>query len=124
MRSQHKAPRPPRESRPKPNSAPADREAEIGSLTDERRREKHYKARLAELEFRRRAGELADIATMERDVFAVFRAARDELLNIPHRLAAVVAAESDQHRVHQLLAQEIRQVLNGLQRNIKFREEA
>ena len=42
--------------------------------------------------------------------------ARDALLQIPHRLAPVLAAESDMERVAQLLEDELRQVLDELSR--------
>ena len=42
--------------------------------------------------------------------------ARDALLQIPHRLAPVLAAESDMERVSQLLEDELRQVLDELSR--------
>ena len=40
-----------------------------------------------------------------------FRTFRDGMLNIPDRVAAVLAAESDPARVHEILATEIRKAL-------------
>ncbi len=42
------------------------------------------------------------------------RVVRDSLLDIPDRLAAVLAAESDSRKVHALLSAEIRQALEEL----------
>ena len=39
---------------------------------------------------------------------------RDALLNIPERLAAMLAAEADERRVHEILAAEIRAALEAL----------
>jgi hypothetical protein len=105
----------------KRKSEPGDR---ILSLAEEQRKKEHFRARLMQLQFRRLKGELVSVRDVERDVFAAFRQCRDSLLGIPDRIAGIVAAESDQHRVHQLIAQEIREVLNGLQERIKFHEEA
>ena len=50
-------------------------------------------------------------AEVEVAAFNRFRAFRDGMLNIPDRLAAVLAAEGDAARVHELLASEIRKAL-------------
>jgi hypothetical protein len=46
--------------------------------------------------------------------FTKGRTARDNLLNIPDRLAAQLAAESDADKVHQILTGEIRKALDEL----------
>ena len=46
--------------------------------------------------------------------FTKGRTARDNLLNIPDRLAATLAAESDADKVHQILTGEIRKALDEL----------
>jgi metal-dependent amidase/aminoacylase/carboxypeptidase family protein len=42
------------------------------------------------------------------------RVVRDALLNIPERLAAMLASEGDERRVHQILATEIRAAMEEL----------
>ena len=51
---------------------------------------------------------------MKSAAFSKARIARDSLLNIPDRIAAVLAAEADQEKIHALLSSEIRQALEDL----------
>lgn len=81
------------------------------------RRKEHYRAELARLEFEERIGTLTQAEGVEREAFRIGRLVRDGLLNIPSRLAGVLAAESDQRRVHDLLETEIRQALEALAQN-------
>jgi hypothetical protein len=46
--------------------------------------------------------------------FTKARTVRDNLLNIPDRLAATLAAEADVDKVHQMLTGEIRKALDEL----------
>jgi len=48
---------------------------------------------------------------MQVAAFNRYRTFRDGMLNIPDRLAAVLAAETDPRRVHELLSTEIRKAL-------------
>lgn len=86
----------------------------IGSFSAEQTRERHFRARLAELEFNERVGQLVYRGTVEAEWFRVGRIVRDALLNIPSRIAGILAAESDQRKVHDLLEREIRQALEVL----------
>jgi hypothetical protein len=70
-----------------------------------------YMARLAKMLFEERSAKLVARAEVEVAAFNRFRAFRDGMLNIPDRLAAVLAAEGDAARVHELLASEIRKAL-------------
>jgi hypothetical protein len=58
-----------------------------------------------------RAGRLIDAERARRDAFACARAVRDAVLNVPDRLAAELAAESDAARVHERLDLELRKAL-------------
>lgn len=77
-------------------------------------RKEHYRAELARLEFEERIGQLVEKQTVESSAFRLARLVRDAMLNIPARLAGILAAETDQRRVHDLLEQEIRQALEAL----------
>ena len=77
-------------------------------------RERHFKAGLAELEYRQRIGELVEVDKVEAEAFRIGRLVRDAILNIPSRLAGILAAESDQRRVYELLEKEHRQALDTL----------
>lgn len=77
-------------------------------------RKEHYRAELARLELEERIGKLVDKEKVEAEAFRVGRLVRDSMLNIPSRLAGILAAETDQRRVHDLLEKEIRQALEAL----------
>jgi hypothetical protein len=73
-----------------------------------------YLARLAKIEFEERSGKLLSRDEVTTAAFTRARTMRDNLLNIPDRIAPMLAAESDPAVVHQILSDEIRQVLNDL----------
>jgi hypothetical protein len=70
-----------------------------------------YLARLAKIEFEERTEKLVSRDEMKVAAFNRYRTFRDLILNIPDRLAAVLAAETDPRRVHELLSTEIRKAL-------------
>ena len=72
------------------------------------------KVKLLEIKAKVEAGRYVDAAEVKVAAFNRVRVVRDALLGIPERLAAVLAAESDQAKVHALLASEVRQALEEL----------
>ena len=72
------------------------------------------KAKLLEIKARVEAGKYVDADEVKVAAFNRARVVRDGLLNIPERLSAVLAAESDATRVHTLLYTEIRAALEEL----------
>ena len=70
-----------------------------------------YLARLTKIDFEERTGKLVSRDQIEVAAFNKFRQFRDRMLNIPDRLAAEAAAESDASRVHELITIEIRKAL-------------
>ncbi len=84
-----------------------------GSLTFAKARavKEFYEARLKKLEFLEKQGNLVPKQTVEAGVFDQFRALRDAILNVPHRVAGQLAAETDPLKVHELLEGEIRLAL-------------
>ena len=72
----------------------------------------HYQARLAKLEFEEKTGKLIPADEVKVTAFNLFRRYRDHMLNIPDRLAAMLAAETVEATVHALLTTEIRKALN------------
>lgn len=70
-----------------------------------------YLARLAKIEFEERATKLVSRDEVTVAAFTKARTVRDNLLNIPDRLSAMLAVESDPSRVHQILSDEIRKAL-------------
>lgn len=61
-----------------------------------------------------RLGRLVDAARARRDAFACARTVRDSILNVPDRIAAELAAESDPARVFARLDAELRKALESI----------
>lgn len=72
------------------------------------------RGKLAELDRRRREGELVERGNVEEAAFSNARRVRDALMNIPARVASLYAAETDPQKIHQNLEDEIRTVLIDL----------
>lgn len=72
------------------------------------------RAKLLELKAKVEAGKYVDADEVKVAAFNRARVVRDSLLNIPDRVAAVLAAETDPQKVHALLAAEIRGALEEL----------
>lgn len=73
-----------------------------------------YAARLAKLDYEKEVGSLVAADSVRVLAFKAARTARDQLLSLPDRLAPVLAGESDEFKVHQLLSDEIRRVCDDL----------
>ncbi len=99
-----------------PPTPPQPAEAPAGSLDYFRARaiRESYLARLAKIEFEERTAKLVSRDEVQVAAFTNGRTVRDNLLNIPDRLAATLAAETDADRVHHLLSAEIRKALEEL----------
>jgi hypothetical protein len=74
----------------------------------------NYLARLAKIEFEEKTAKLISRDEVQVAAFTKARTVRDNLLNIPDRLAATLGAESDADKVHQILTGEIRRALDEL----------
>lgn len=72
----------------------------------------HYQARLAKIDYEERVAKLVSKDEVQVAAFNKFRQFRDHMLNIPDRVAAMVAAESDATKCYEILAIEIRRALN------------
>jgi hypothetical protein len=72
----------------------------------------HYQARLAKLEYEEKVASLISKNEVQVAAFNKFRQFRDHMLNIPDRIAAMVAAESEAAKCYEILATEIRKALN------------
>jgi len=73
-----------------------------------------YLARLAKIEFEEKTAKLISRDEVQVAAFTRARVVCDNLLNIPDRLAATLAAETDVDKVHRLLSDEIRMALDAL----------
>ena len=71
-----------------------------------------YNARLAKLDYEERTGALVRIDTVKVAWFKILRVLRDRAMNLPDRLASVLASETDQKIVRSLLEEELRTILD------------
>lgn len=74
-----------------------------------------YAAKILRLEFEQKSGRLVDKNELKLKLTKLHMAVRDSLRTIPDRVAPVLAAETDQAKIHALLLKEIGQALEGLQ---------
>lgn len=84
------------------------------TYAEARAQHERFKSRLAELEVATIEGKLVNADEVKRESFRTARQVRDSLLNLPDRLAAELAAETNQFKVHQRLVKEIRRALEEL----------
>lgn len=91
-------------------------------LAEIQRRKEHFRAELARLDFEERIKQLVDRTLVEAEAFRIGRLVRDAVLNVPSRLAGILAAENDQRKVHDLLEKELRQCLESLADDNRQRE--
>lgn len=85
------------------------------SVQEAVRRERLARARLAELELGEESGELTRTKGVERAVFTLVRQALNSMMNIPGRLRAKLAAESDPRAIEAMLEEEIRRIAQTMQ---------
>lgn len=105
---------PPRQE-PEPEQAPAARdEPKTATFQQARTLREAYMARLAKLEFDEKSGLLVKADAVKNEAFKVARTVRDNMLNIPDRIAAELANETNQFKIHQRLTQEIRRALEDI----------
>ena len=69
-----------------------------------------------EIELAQLRGELVSTEEIKREAFNIARETRDAIENIPSRISAILAAESNEHQVKETLKNELRQALAGLSR--------
>jgi len=100
--------------RPSAGNGRVSREARPTTLAEAQLRVTAQREIKLKLENDRTEGNSIDIGKARRDAFNSARIVRDGLLNIPDRIAAEVAAETDAGRVHGLLEDEIRKALVSL----------
>lgn len=86
----------------------------IPDLNESRARREHYQAELAKLEVDHRRSELVAADAVKKEAFSVAKTVREALINIPDRVANLLAAETDATAIHMALTQEITQALEGL----------
>lgn len=71
-------------------------------------------AEIKQMEAGKMRGELIEVRIVERETFKEARRVRDAFLNMPARIAAEIAVETDPHKVEYFLDKEIREILEQL----------
>jgi hypothetical protein len=74
-----------------------------------------WTAKLKKLEYQLKSGALVPVEDVKSQAFGRARAVRDSIMNVPDRVASVLAAESDPVRVAAILDAELRQALESLE---------
>jgi hypothetical protein len=97
-----------------PQASALVRESDPHGYLEHRARTEKFKAKQAELEYLKDLGLLVSAAEVREAQFRRDRTLRDKLLNVPDRIATVVAAERDPARVHHQISNEIKRILNEL----------
>ena len=82
------------------------------SYNDARTTREIIKAKIAELEYEEKIGKLIPAVEVQQEAFKQARQIRDAFLVVPDRVAPVIAAEDDVNKVHKLLRDEIKGILN------------
>ena len=88
--------------------------AAIPSFAQSRAYREAFAAKLTKLEFDQKSAKLVDKAELKMKLAKLHMAVRDALRTIPDRVAPIVAAETDQAKIHAMLLKEIGQALEGL----------
>jgi hypothetical protein len=70
-----------------------------------------YAALIAKVEYEEAIGQLVRKDLIDRQAFELARQTQQTLIGIPDRIALILAAESDPHRVHTLLTNEIHRAM-------------
>ena len=89
----------------------------LPSLAANRAIREMYAARITKLKFEERSKKLVPIDELKLELAKLHLTVRDNLRTIPDRIAPIVAAETDQAKIHSIILQEIRQCLEGLKSN-------
>jgi hypothetical protein len=75
----------------------------VPSYSQSRAIREAYLARLAKLDYEKRSGKLVDAEEVARAITTLAMGTRDGLLAIPTRIAPILAAETDERQVYQIL---------------------
>ena len=83
-------------------------------LTKEKIRTQRATADIKEMEAKEKAGKLIDVEVVKKQAFTAGRNVREAFQNLPARISAELACETDPHRVESKLENEIRIILENL----------
>lgn len=98
----------------KDNAAKPTPDEKPSALVEVQRQVGLQRARQLEISNEARLGRLVSAERVKREQFEALRMIRDAVLNVPTRIAAQVAAETDPGKVFKLLVDELRLTLDGV----------
>lgn len=75
------------------------------------------RGKLLESKVKEEIGKLIDVEEVRKTAFAMGRIIRDGILNVPDRVSALIATITDASQIHEILTNELRQVLEELSRD-------
>ncbi len=88
-----------------------ERQKDTVRFSDAKAKREHYRAKLAELEYNKKAGIFVIAKDVRDSNETLYRVLRDRLLNIPIRISGQLAVETEQQKVHDLLNYEIKKAI-------------
>lgn len=99
------------------------RDPSVPPIIDSRSIKEAFQARIAKLDYEERVGKTLDAEKVKEETFKVARIVRDNLLNIPDRLAAELAGEENQFIIHKKLTDEIKRAITDVINIIQNQEQ-
>jgi hypothetical protein len=102
------------EQNTRPAMSPDEDNGGLAQYSRARAIREYYQASLAKIEYEQKVGKLLPKDEVQAAAFNTYRQFREQLLNIPDRVAAIIAAETgmDTKKVHEILTAEVRHALN------------
>ena len=91
-------------------------EGQGDSFIEARTESERYRASEKKLNYEIKQGKWIPKAQVRDDSFKAGRIFRDAMLNIPPRVSAILAAETDEHKIGRILIKEIEQGLKEIVR--------
>lgn len=88
--------------------------AGVGDFNTNKTIKEYHAAKLAELDYKERTGQLISAESVRESAFKLGRQIREAIMNIPIRISSELAAESDENKVYERLTDELRQALEEL----------
>lgn len=95
---------------------------EVGAILayeESKAREKEFKAKIQELDYKQRIGELIERAAVEKELFEMARKVRNNIMTIPSKVMDQLAATTDPYEVEKILLNEIHLSLEGLANELR-----
>jgi len=102
------------EQNTRPAMSPDEDNGGLAQYSRARAIREYYQASLAKIDYEQKVGKLLPKDEVQAAAFNTYRQFREQLLNIPDRVAAIISAETgmDTRKVHEILTAEVRHALN------------